>query len=265
MYVIRHLPAVTLGLEAHLRPGAHALLVETVSPEGPAEHAGLRPGDLITAIDGHPLDSSEPYLTLRRDARAGPPVHLAVMHEGALRDYLLTPTIRPEASPGVTTWTRLHLARLFEQILGLYPLPFLLVAAVVLLQRPEDPHAWLLALMLGGFITLAPIADFEFRLPVFLRGPTLAFWVLLSVPTAAVTYAFFSVFPAHSALDRRVPWLKWAGVILTGLVAMAVAVSCLISRGSYALNWIDEKTAGHLITLDSVIGTYTIVFFILST
>jgi phosphoserine phosphatase RsbU/P len=265
MYVIRHLPPVTLGMEAHLRPGAHALVVEGVSPQGPAEQAGLRPGDLITAIEGQRLDSSEPYLALRRDARPGTPVHLAVMHEGTLHDYLLTPEVRPDAPPGVTTWTRLHVARFFEQILGLYPLPFLLVAAVVLLQRPEDPHAWLLAIMLGGFITLAPIAEFEFRLLTFLRGPTLAFWVLLSVPTAAVTYAFFSVFPAHSPLDRRVPWLKWVGGIVAGLVAMVVAVSCLIGGGSYALNWIEEQTAGRVITLDSAIGTYTIVFFLLST
>src|SRR5262249_12473967 len=155
------------------------------------------------------LDTSEPYLALRRDARAGTPVHLAVLHEGTVRDYLLTPMVRPDSPPGFTTWTRLHIARFFEQILSLYPLPFLLVAAVVLLQRPEDPHAWLLALMLGGFIALAPMAEFEFRLPGFLRGPTLAFWILLSVPTAAVTYAFLSVFPAHSPLDRRMPWLKW--------------------------------------------------------
>jgi membrane-associated protease RseP (regulator of RpoE activity) len=187
MYIIRHLPTVTLGLEGHLRPGAHALVVEAVSPEGPADRAGLHPGDLVTAIDGHPLDTSEPYFALRRDARPRTPVHLAVLHDGTLRDYLLTPTVRPETPPGLSTWTRLHIERFFEQILGLYPLPFLLVAAVVLLQRPEDPHAWLLALMLGGFIALAPMADFEFRLPAFLRGPTLALWVLLSVPTAAVT------------------------------------------------------------------------------
>ena len=37
-------------------------------------------------------------------------------------------------------------------LLTLYPLPFLIVAGVVLLQRVHDRHAWLLALMFGGFI-----------------------------------------------------------------------------------------------------------------
>jgi len=232
MYVIRHLPPVALGMEAHLRPAARALVVDNVSPDGAALDAGIRPGDLITAINGQTVETQAPYFALRSDAKPGVPVRLSVQHDGATRDIVFTPRVRPDVPPGfASTWTRFHLARFFAQMLSFYPLPFLIVAVVVLLQRPDDPHAWLLALMLGGFIGEAPIANFEFMVPEFLRGPTLAFWALLTAPLPAVTYAFFSVFPAHSPLDRRVPWLKWLAVILMGLVAMVFAAVCLALYG----------------------------------
>ncbi len=69
--------------------------------------------------------------------------------------------------------------RLVQQVLALYPIPFLLVTLVVLLQRPDDPHAWLLALMLGGFIAGAGITEFEYRVPSWMRGS------LVAVSTAA--------------------------------------------------------------------------------
>ena len=265
MYVIRHLPPVALGMEAHLRPAARALVVDNVSPDGAALDAGIRPGDLITAINGQTVETQAPYFALRSDAKPGVPVRLSVQHDGATRDIVFTPRVRPDVPPGfASTWTRFHLARFFAQMLTFYPLPFLIVATVVLLQRPDDPHAWLLALMLGGFIGEAPIANFEFMLPELLRGPTLAFWALLTAPLPAVTYAFFSVFPAHSPLDRRVPWLKWSAVIVMGLVAMVVAAVCLLWQGSYPLMWFDERISGHAISTDTVLGTYSILFFVLA-
>ena len=127
------------------------------------DHAGIRPGDLITAINGQTVETQAPYFALRSDAKPGVPVRLSVQHDGATRDIVFTPRVRPDVPPGfASTWTRFHLARFFAQMLSFYPLPFLIVAAVVLLQRPDDPHAWLLALMLGGFIGEAPIANFEF-------------------------------------------------------------------------------------------------------
>ena len=71
MYVIRHLPPVALGMEAHLRPAARALLVDNVSPDGAALHAGIRPGDLITAINGQSARDAGALLRAaqRREAR----------------------------------------------------------------------------------------------------------------------------------------------------------------------------------------------------
>ena len=53
-----------------------------------------------------------------------------------------------------------------QQLLAFYPIPFLVVTLVVLLQRPDDPHAWLLALMLGGYIAGAGMTEFEYRIPL---------------------------------------------------------------------------------------------------
>ena len=68
----------------------------------------------------------------------------------ARKDLPLSPQTAAWANPGA-------LMRLVQQVLALYPIPFLLVTLVVLLQRPDDPHAWLLALMLGGFIAGAGV------------------------------------------------------------------------------------------------------------
>jgi len=115
------------------------------------------------------------------------------------------------------------------------------VAATVLLQRPEDPHAWLLALMLGGFIAASPLIELEHRMPANWRGIFFASWALLNVPLAAITYAFFSVFPAPSPLDRRVPWLKYLGIGLALLLGVPLAIGSLAYQGSYAMWWLAER------------------------
>jgi len=100
MYVIRHLPPVALGMEAHLRPAARALVVDNVSPDGAALDAGIRPGDLITAINGQTVETQAPYFALRSDAKPGVPVRLSVQHDGATRDIVFTPRVRPDVPPG---------------------------------------------------------------------------------------------------------------------------------------------------------------------
>lgn len=266
MYVIRHLPPATVGLDGRYQPIAGQVVVDRTIPGGPAARAGLRTDDRITAVDGRLLSTIEPYFGLRRDTQPGVPVRLSALRDGQPLEFVVTPEPLPEYPPGFsTTWRSLHLEELFFQLLGLFPVPFLIVAVAVLLQRPEDPHAWLLALMLGGFIGMAPVAEFEYRLPEALRGPTLAFWALLSVPLPAVAFAFFSVFPAHSALDRRVPWLKWTAGALAGVVSIAFAAAFLLSRGSYPYWWLDELSAHRKVTTGTVLGIYTLCFFVLAT
>ena len=61
--------------------------VKTVFPGGPAEAAGLRPGDLITAIDGtKPADDHDPAFT----RPVGTVLHLTVRRDGVEHTYDVT-------------------------------------------------------------------------------------------------------------------------------------------------------------------------------
>lgn len=73
--------ATSFGLD---RP--EGALISSVQDGGPAEKAGLRPGDVILAVDGHELkSSSELPLAIARH-KPGSKVELRVWHEGKARD-----------------------------------------------------------------------------------------------------------------------------------------------------------------------------------
>ena len=265
MYLVRHLPPVGIGFDGSYRPIAGEYEIQSLPPKGPGELAGLKVGDRIAAINGESLRTVEPLFHLRAVATVDVPVHLTVLRGGQTLDIVLTPALRPTVPPGLSgTFARLHIAQFLFSLLAFYPLPFLAVAVSVLLQRPQDSRAWLLALMLGGFIALAPISDFEFRIPHAWRGTTFAFWALMNVPLPAVAYAFFAIFPAHSALDRRVPWLKWAIALLAASLAVVSAVALLAAGGWYPVSWVDERTAGGRLTTNNVLGVYSLCFFVLA-
>jgi phosphoserine phosphatase RsbU/P len=265
MYLVRHLPPVGIGFDGTYRPLAGEYEIQSLPPKGPGELAGLKVGDRIAAINGQSLRTVEPLFNLRAAARVDVPVHLTVLRGGQTLDLVVTPALRPTVPPGLSgTFARLHIAQFLFSLLAFYPLPFLAVAVSVLLQRPQDTRAWLLALMLGGFIALAPIGDFEFRIPHAWRGATLAFWALMNVPLPAVAYAFFAIFPAHSALDRRVPWLKWTIGLLAASLAGVSAVALLAAGGSYPISWVDERTAGGRLTANNILGVYSLSFFVLA-
>lgn len=266
MYLIRQESQTVVGIDTEFRPIAQALLIKAVTPGSPAEVAGLRAGDRVRAIDGRSMDRYEPFLDLRRHGRPGQRVLLDVERDGGMRQLAVTLVSRGDlpATPQTEAWIRPGAAmRFVQQVLALYPIPFLVVTLVVLLQRPEDPHAWLLALMLGGFIAGAGVAEFEYRVPTTLRGPLLAFSTLLGVPLAAVTYAFFSVFPAHTPLERRMPWLKHLGLAIGYGVAGVLAVSALAWQGSYAYFWLSERFGAWSRWMGVATLLYWIAFFIL--
>src|ERR1051326_4692050 len=56
MYSIRWQTGVELGFDFDYIGTLHAERVRSVEPGGPASTAGLRPGDRITAIDGHAIE-----------------------------------------------------------------------------------------------------------------------------------------------------------------------------------------------------------------
>lgn len=268
MYLIRQESSVVIGVvEPEFRPIARDIIVTRVVPEGPAERAGIRAGDRIVAIDGRKLDLYDPFHELRQEGRPGQRSRFTIDRNGEMRDVSLTLLSRtdvpamPSPDGGANAGA---IVRFIGLLLSFYPIPFLVVGLVVLLQRPHDPHAWLLALMLGGFIAAPPLAEFEYRVPQQLRGPLLAFWALLNIPLPAITYAFFSVFPAHTPLDRRLPWLKVAGLVFALCVAVPVAVAIMAGHGTYVLWWLRERFITWRTTVGVVLTIYSLGFFLLA-
>ncbi|MGD9903725.1 MAG: trypsin-like peptidase domain-containing protein [Vicinamibacterales bacterium] len=70
-------------------------LVQDVTPGSPAERAGLRPYDLITAIDGQPVDGDGPAIRLVARAEPGSAARLDYLRDGRVQ----TATVRLAERP----------------------------------------------------------------------------------------------------------------------------------------------------------------------
>jgi sigma-B regulation protein RsbU (phosphoserine phosphatase) len=213
MYAVRRPGTVVeLGFNNHHNSRyderTHSQAVEDVTAGSPAERAGLRVGDRIVGVNGRGLDtdlaSNEAYLR----GRPGDPVEFTVQRAGepaALTLHGAFRAARPGESDSIARTSAL-------QIKGLFPIPFLLVGFAVLFLRLEEPNAWLLALLFCAFAA-AP----DFFNPLAISPPprafAFAFRAVFSGMLCPLFYLFFAVFPRQSPLDRRLPWLKWAGLM----------------------------------------------------
>jgi S1-C subfamily serine protease len=90
------------GQPARLPEGQHgtddrrkALLVVGVTAEGPAAQAGVIVGDVILALDGHPINAPEDLLDLLAGDRVGQSAQLHLLRGGAPIDLSVTVGERP--------------------------------------------------------------------------------------------------------------------------------------------------------------------------
>jgi serine protease Do len=67
------------------------VLVEEVSPESPAEQAGIRKGDLIVEFDGERVRSTRQFTRLVHETPAGRSVPAVVLREGQRTPLMVTP------------------------------------------------------------------------------------------------------------------------------------------------------------------------------
>ncbi|HEY3215166.1 MAG TPA: PDZ domain-containing protein [Candidatus Eisenbacteria bacterium] len=89
-------------LDADLREGmgyqGRGVLITRVVPEGPADRAGLRKGDILVSVNARAVDSPDELARVVRESRVGQTVKLAISRDGARRSLDARLAERPEDS-----------------------------------------------------------------------------------------------------------------------------------------------------------------------
>src|ERR1700683_4239870 len=190
-YVRKSSVPVEIGIENLSTPGG--ILVTKVWNDSPAERGGLRAKDTITAIDGRstvaPARPSRVLLRVWNASQPGGTVALTIKRPGGTEPLSISPSFRAAEGTGdVQSLVR----RGAMEILGFYPLLFLIVGLAVLFLRSGDINAWLLALMFAGFITEADLPVAFALAPDPLTGFLYGYAALVRGVLPALVYFFFA-------------------------------------------------------------------------
>jgi serine protease Do len=68
----------------------NGVLVQQVQPSGPADRAGLKPGDIITTIDGRPIKDGDDLVSEIASRRPGSSIRLGFVRDGKPQDATVT-------------------------------------------------------------------------------------------------------------------------------------------------------------------------------
>jgi S1-C subfamily serine protease len=74
--------------------GAQAVRVGDIEPGSPAAHADLKGGDIIVALDGHPVAAADDLIRLLDASRIGRAVEVITLRDGRRRPLTITPVER---------------------------------------------------------------------------------------------------------------------------------------------------------------------------
>ncbi|MBB4212366.1 serine protease Do [Rhodothalassium salexigens DSM 2132] len=140
--------AASLGLD---RPGG--VLIDRLYPKGPAERAGLRPGDVILAVNGREV-LDESALTFRvATTRPGSAAAVTILRDGRTRDIAVDVALPPErpkrdltALDGRHPFQGVEVGNLsprFNDELGLDPFAEGVVVVAVERRSPAGRLRWL--------------------------------------------------------------------------------------------------------------------------
>jgi len=85
-------PALAESLDMPMRDG---ILVSGVLEDGPADTAGIKPGDLIIALDRRPLSGSPDMLKTVAAKAPGEPIGITILRDGKSSDHVAIVAERP--------------------------------------------------------------------------------------------------------------------------------------------------------------------------
>jgi sigma-B regulation protein RsbU (phosphoserine phosphatase) len=252
MYYVRWQTTVELGLDTdNVRDGS-AAEITSIWSNSPAENAGLRKHDLIVAVNGRHLQRQTNVIeaTWLR-GRPGDKVVLTIERPGEAQPRNIEAVFRRSKDAPTPLRT------IANQIIGSYPIVFLVIGLAVLFLRVDDRNAWLLALLFAGLIAVSDIPSAYYALvPSGLRTFLFGYRAIFVGLTAPFFLFLFSVFPQRSPLDIRAPWLKWAAVAIGLLVG-----SLGVQRGDLELPHAVVKALGETTAQRVVlIFVYGIIF-----
>jgi len=248
MYDARHAGAnpVEIGFNqsrtTFFDPVTSSIPIYNVKPGSPAEQAGLRANDQIVGINGHMLTSYSLFGKVWGRAQAGDPVDVIVRRAGESKPLTFRAIFRSVEAGSAAEGAARTSAR---EVLGFFPIFYVLVGFAVLFLRLEDIHAWLLALLFTGFVAVPNFHNL-WALPNGLLAFTLLYRATFNSLITALFYIFFALFPEKSPLERRLPWLKW--------VALAIAASTVFPGLPYGeprwpgfvTQWLGQPISGYL-------------------
>jgi phosphoserine phosphatase RsbU/P len=215
MYYVRwDFPEIGLDTKTP-SPVTDSIEIIHLYPGGPAEQAGIKINDEIVAIDGKSLATADPDLFQKTwlHRHPGNKVTLTIRRPGQAELLNITAVFRAAGRPS-------SIEEIAEQILGSYPVVFLVVGLAVLFLRLEDRNAWLLALLCAGLIAASSLPPSALAMSPRLHAFMFAYRAIFLGGLPFTFYLFFAGFPQRALLDRRLPWLKW----VLGLLAVVIVV-----------------------------------------
>lgn len=215
----------------------HSVGVGDVVPGSPAEKAGLKAGDRIIGVNGKMLDTSGPYDEAYAHGQPGDPIDLMVSRPGESQPLVLHGVFRARASVRAAEGLAQSSA---QEIINSFPVLFLLVGFAVLFLRFDDPVAWLVALLFGAFTTAPDIANTT-ALPPAAHGFALVYRAIGVGFLHPLFYLFFAVFPVRSPLDRRMPWLKWAGLLFGAFTVIPALRTVFPAFPEFVSNFFSQR------------------------
>ena len=208
--------AVELGLDFPYQASEQANVVTNVRPDSPAQRAGLRAGDKVVAFDGRRVQNAGDQARVWNSHEPGDSVGLTVIRPGQTAPLELTGIFRRNSDFVAPGTLRGAAGRFFQNS---FPLAFATVGLVILFWRPQDRNVWLLAFFFAGIAAAPGFPDSYQTAPAPLQPWLEGYNGLFLGMAGASFYWLCAVFPARSPIDRRLPWLKWVGVVLGLAVA----------------------------------------------